>query len=89
MNESIVGLMATGGSTNLVLHLPAMARASGVLLDLQDFEDISQTVPLMAKVYPNGMADVNAFHAAGGLCLLMRELMDAGMLHGERQDHHG
>jgi phosphogluconate dehydratase len=79
--NGIVGLMATGGSTNLILHLPAMARASGVLLDLGDFDEISQTVPLMAKVYPNGMADVNAFHAAGGLGLLMRELMDAGLLH--------
>jgi phosphogluconate dehydratase len=79
--NGIVGLMATGGSTNLILHLPAMARASGVLLDLADFDEISQTVPLMAKVYPNGMADVNAFHAAGGLGLLMRELMDAGLLH--------
>jgi phosphogluconate dehydratase len=79
--NGIVGLMATGGSTNLVLHLPAMARASGVLLDLQDFADLSETVPLMAKVYPNGMADVNAFHAAGGLGFLMRELMDAGLLH--------
>ena len=78
--NGIVGLMATGGSTNLILHLPAMARASGVLLDLADFDEISQTVPLMAKVYPNGMADVNAFHAAGGLGLLMRELMDAGLL---------
>jgi phosphogluconate dehydratase len=81
--NGIVGLMATGGSTNLILHLPAMARASGVLLDLADFDEISQSVPLMAKVYPNGMADVNAFHAAGGLGLLMRELMDAGLLHAD------
>ena len=79
--NGIVGLMATGGSTNLVLHLPAMARASGVLLDLQDFEDISQLVPLMAKVYPNGLADVNHFHAAGGIGFLMAQLMDAGLLH--------
>jgi phosphogluconate dehydratase len=79
--NGLVGLMATGGSTNLVLHLPAMARASGVVLDLEDFEDISQAVPLLAKVYPNGLADVNHFHAAGGLGLLMRELMDAGLLH--------
>jgi phosphogluconate dehydratase len=63
--------------------LPAMARASGVLLDLQDFDDLSAAVPLMAKVYPNGMADVNAFHAAGGLGFLMRELMDAGLLHDD------
>jgi phosphogluconate dehydratase len=79
--NGLVGLMATGGSTNLVLHLPAMARASGVVLDLEDFEEISQAVPLLAKVYPNGLADVNHFHAAGGLGFLMRELMDAGLLH--------
>ena len=81
--NGIVGLMATGGSTNLVLHLPAMARASGVLLELQDFEDISQIVPLMAKVYPNGLADVNHFHAAGGIGFLMAQLMDAGLLHAD------
>ena len=79
--NGLVGLMATGGSTNLVLHLPAMARASGVLLDLQDFEDISQAVPLMAKVYPNGLADVNHFHAAGGLGYMIGQLLDAGLLH--------
>ncbi len=79
--NGIVGLMATGGSTNLVLHLPAMARASGVLLDLQDFADISDVVPLMAKVYPNGLADVNHFHAAGGLQFLIGQLLDAGLLH--------
>jgi phosphogluconate dehydratase len=79
--NGIVGLMATGGSTNLVIHLPAMARASGVLLDLQDFADLSEAVPLMAKVYPNGLADVNHFHAAGGLQFLINELLDAGLLH--------
>jgi len=79
--NGIVGLMATGGSTNLVLHLPAMARASGVLLDLADFDDLSQAVPLMAKVYPNGLADVNHFHAAGGLQYLIGQLLDAGLLH--------
>ena len=81
--NGIVGLMATGGSTNLVLHLPAMARASGVLLDLQDFEDISQIVPLMAKIYPNGLADVNHFHAAGGLGFLIGQLLDAGLMHAD------
>lgn len=81
--NGLVGLMATGGSTNLVLHLPAMARASGVLLDLEDFDDISQAVPLMAKVYPNGLADVNHFHAAGGLPFMIGQLMDAGMLHAD------
>jgi phosphogluconate dehydratase len=79
--NGIVGLMATGGSTNLVLHLPAMARASGVLLDLQDFADLSEAVPLMAKVYPNGLADVNHFHAAGGLQFLIGQLLDSGLLH--------
>ena len=79
--NGIVGLMATGGSTNLVLHLPAMARASGVILDLQDFADLSDAVPLMAKVYPNGLADVNHFHAAGGLQFLIGQLLDAGLLH--------
>ncbi len=81
--NGIVGLMATGGSTNLVLHLPAMARCSGVLLDLQDFADLSEAVPLMAKVYPNGLADVNHFHAAGGLQFLIGQLLDAGLLHGD------
>ncbi len=81
--NGIVGLMATGGSTNLVLHLPAMARAAGVLLDLTDFDDLSQAVPLMAKVYPNGLADVNHFHAAGGLQFLIGQLLDAGLLHAD------
>ena len=79
--NGLVGLMATGGSTNLVLHLPAMARASGVLLDLADFDEISQAVPLMAKVYPNGLADVNHFHAAGGLGYMIGQLLEAGLLH--------
>jgi phosphogluconate dehydratase len=79
--NGIVGLMATGGSTNLVLHLPAMARAAGVLLDLDDFATISDVVPLMAKVYPNGLADVNHFHAAGGLGFMIGELLGAGLLH--------
>jgi phosphogluconate dehydratase len=81
--NGLVGLMATGGSTNLVLHLPAMARASGVLLDLADFDEISQVVPLMAKVYPNGLADVNHFHAAGGLSYMIGQLLDHGLLHGD------
>ncbi|MCC7322013.1 MAG: phosphogluconate dehydratase, partial [Rubellimicrobium sp.] len=79
--NGIVGLMATGGSTNLVLHLPAMARAAGILLDLQDFADLSAVVPLMAKIYPNGLADVNHFHAAGGLGFMIGQLLDAGLLH--------
>jgi phosphogluconate dehydratase len=79
--NGIVGLMATGGSTNLVIHLPAMARAAGILLELQDFADLSDVVPLMAKVYPNGLADVNHFHAAGGLAYMIGELLEAGLLH--------
>ncbi|MCA3442702.1 MAG: phosphogluconate dehydratase [Rhodobacter sp.] len=81
--NGIVGLMATGGSTNLVLHLPAMARAAGIILDLQDFAEISDVVPLMAKVYPNGLADVNHFHAAGGLGYMIGQLMAAGLLHAD------
>ena len=79
--NGLVGLMATGGSINLVLHLPAMARAAGVILDLDDFHDISEVVPLMAKVYPNGLADVNHFHAAGGLQYLIGNLLGEGLLH--------
>ena len=79
--NGIVGLMATGGSTNLVLHLPAMARAAGIILDLEDFSDLSAATPLMAKVYPNGLADVNHFHAAGGLQYLIGELLAGGLLH--------
>ena len=79
--NGLVGLMATGGSTNLVLHLPAMARAAGILLDLEDFAAISEVTPLIAKVYPNGLADVNHFHAAGGLGYMIGELLDAGLLH--------
>ena len=81
--NGIVGLMATGGSTNLVLHLPAMARAAGVHLELEDFDEISSVTPLMAKVYPNGLADVNHFHAAGGLQYMMAELLEAGLLHDD------
>jgi phosphogluconate dehydratase len=79
--NGIVGLMATGGSTNLVIHLPAMARAAGVVLDLEDFADLSEVTPLMAKVYPNGLADVNHFHAAGGLGYMIGDLLSEGLLH--------
>ena len=79
--NGMVGLMATGGSTNLILHLPAMARAAGVLLELEDFNDLSAVTPLMAKVYPNGLADVNHFHAAGGLGYMIGQLLDAGLMH--------
>ena len=81
--NGIVGLMATGGSTNLVLHLPAMARAAGIMLEIEDFDEISSVTPLMAKVYPNGLADVNHFHAAGGLGYMINDLLDAGLLHND------
>ncbi len=81
--NAIVGLMATGGSTNLLLHLPAMARAAGIDLALEDFADISAVTPLMARVYPNGLADVNHFHAAGGLGYMIGNLLDEGLLHDD------
>lgn len=79
--NAIVGLLATGGSTNLALHLPAIAIAAGIQLTWQDFDDLSSIVPLLARVYPNGQADINHFHAAGGVGLIMGQLMDAGLLH--------
>ena len=79
--NGIVGLNATGGSTNLVLHIIAMARAAGLIVCLEDFSDLSAVTPLMAQVYPNGSADVNHFHAAGGLQFVIRELLAAGLLH--------
>ncbi|MEY3510829.1 MAG: Phosphogluconate dehydratase [Pseudomonadota bacterium] len=81
--NGIVGLLATGGSTNHTIHLVAMARAAGVLIDWDDFAELSAVVPLLARVYPNGSADVNHFHAAGGMGFLMRELMNNGLLHTE------
>jgi len=79
--NGIVGLNATGGSTNHTIHLIAMAAAAGIAVTWQDISDISDIVPLLARVYPNGLADVNHFHAAGGLGFLIRELLDAGLLH--------
>ncbi len=81
--NGVVGLLATGGSTNHTLHLPAMARAAGVLLTWEDMDDLSRVVPLLARVYPNGSADVNHFHAAGGMAYVIRELLEAGLLHGD------
>jgi len=83
--NGIAGLMATGGSTNLVLHLVAMARAGGIVIEPRDFADISAAVPLMARVYPNGMADVNAFREAGGLAVLIGEMLAAGLLHPDTE----
>jgi phosphogluconate dehydratase len=79
--NAIVGLLATGGSTNHTLHLVAMARAAGIVIDWDDFAELSHAVPLMARVYPNGLADVNHFHAAGGLGFMIGQLLDAGLLH--------
>ncbi|MCF6272229.1 MAG: phosphogluconate dehydratase [Rhodobacteraceae bacterium] len=79
--NGIVGLNATGGSTNLLIHLLAMGRAAGIVLDWEDISDISDVVPLIARVYPNGLADVNHFHAAGGLGYTISELLGAGLLH--------
>ncbi|WP_019960160.1 phosphogluconate dehydratase [Woodsholea maritima] len=81
--NAIIGLHATGGSTNHTLHIPAIARAAGIIIDWQDFADLADVTPLLCKVYPNGPADVNHFHAAGGLAFLIRELLGAGLLHGD------
>ncbi len=81
--NACVGLLATGGSTNHALHLPAIARAAGISLDWQDLDELSSVVPLVARVYPNGAGDVNHFHAAGGMGFVIRELLEAGLLHGD------
>jgi phosphogluconate dehydratase len=79
--NGVVGLHATGGSTNHTMHLVAMAAAAGIKLTWQDISDLSDIVPLLARVYPNGLADVNHFHAAGGMGYIIRELLDGGLLH--------
>ncbi|BAI96921.1 phosphogluconate dehydratase [Sphingobium sp. TA15] len=81
--NAIIGLMATGGSTNHAIHLPAIARAAGIVIDWTDFAEISDVVPLLARVYPNGSGDVNNFHAAGGMSYVIRELLGNGLLHGD------
>jgi len=81
--NAVVGLHATGGSTNHTIHLIAMARAAGVQLTWEDFADLSEVVPLLARVYPNGLADVNHFQAAGGMPYLIGEVLDAGLLHAD------
>ncbi|MFC3683340.1 phosphogluconate dehydratase [Hydrogenophaga luteola] len=81
--NGIVGLLATGGSTNHTIHLIAMARAAGIVIDWDDFAELSHVIPLLARVYPNGKADVNHFHAAGGMGFLMQELLEAGLLHAD------
>ena len=79
--NGVVGLLATGGSTNHTLHLPVMARAAGIRLSWDDFADLSEVVPSLCRIYPNGKADVNHFHAAGGMSFLIGQLLDAGLLH--------
>ena len=81
--NGVVGLLATGGSTNHTLHLVAMARAAGIQLNWDDFAELSEVVPLLCRIYPNGLADVNHFHAAGGMGLLIGELLDAGLVHAD------
>ncbi|MEQ1738881.1 MAG: phosphogluconate dehydratase [Methyloglobulus sp.] len=79
--NAVIGLLATGGSTNHTMHLIAIARASGIVLNWDDFDRLSKAVPLIAKIYPNGPADVNHFHAAGGMGVLIAELLKNGLLH--------
>jgi phosphogluconate dehydratase len=79
--NACVGLLATGGSTNHALHIPAIARAAGIIIDWEDMDQLSSVVPLVTRIYPNGSGDVNHFHAAGGMGFVIRELLDAGLLH--------
>ncbi len=79
--NACVGLLATGGSTNHALHIPAIARAAGIIIDWEDLDQLSSVVPLVTRIYPNGSGDVNHFHAAGGMGFVIRELLDAGLLH--------
>ena len=83
--NGVIGLHATGGSTNHLLHLVAIAHAAGITLRWDDFDALSRVIPLLARVYPNGYADVNQFHAAGGMAFLIAQLLGAGLLHGDVQ----
>ena len=83
--NAVIALLATGGSTNHTMHLVAIGRAAGMRVNWDDFNDLSDVVPLLARIYPNGDADVNQFHAAGGTAFLIRELLDAGLLHADVQ----
>jgi len=87
--NGVVGLHATGGSTNHTIHLIAMAAAAGIKLTWQDISDLSDATPLLARVYPNGLADVNHFHAAGGMGFLIRELAEGGLLHRDVRTVYG
>lgn len=79
--NGIVSLLATGGSTNLTMHMVAMARAAGIIINWDDFSELSDAVPLLCRIYPNGPADINQFQAAGGVQLVVRELLNHGLLH--------
>ncbi|MEY4217450.1 MAG: hypothetical protein RLZZ68_1907, partial [Bacteroidota bacterium] len=79
--NAIVGLLATGGSTNHTIHLIAMARSAGILINWDDMSDLSKVVPLIARLYPNGAADVNHFHASGGMGFVIHTLLESGLLH--------
>ena len=81
--NAIIGLLATGGSTNHTIHIIAIARAAGIIINWDDFSDLSSVIPLLARVYPNGAADVNHFHAAGGVGFVMRSLLENGLLHDD------
>ncbi|MBD9503407.1 phosphogluconate dehydratase [Pseudomonas sp. BGr12] len=85
MVNSVVALLATGGSTNHTLHLLAIAQAAGIQLTWQDMADLSEIVPTLARIYPNGQADINHFQAAGGMSFLIRQLLDGGLLHEDVQ----
>ncbi len=93
--NAIIGLLATGGSTNHAIHWIAIAQAAGFIIDWQDYADLSKIIPLLTRIYPNGSADVNHFHAAGGIPIVINELAQAGLLHddvmtlmGEGLSHH-
>lgn len=81
--NGMIGLLATGGSTNHTIHLVAMARAAGIAINWQDFSDLSEHIPLLTRIYPNGPADVNHFQDAGGMPVLIGALLDAGLLHDD------
>ena len=83
--NAMTGLLATGGSTNETMHLVAIARAAGIRINWDDFADLSDVIPLIVRIYPNGPADINSFQQAGGMALLIRELLQGGMLHEDVQ----
>lgn len=89
MVNAMIGLLATGGSTNHTLHIPAIAKAAGWQLDWQDFADLSEIIPLLARLYPNGAADVNDFHRLGGTPVVIKTLLQHGLLYGDIETAHG